>query len=708
MSFQRFIWITLLIGGGVMLLMLHIQSRAARPQPEPGDKPAKSATAPAASAPTEKKTPHTEPSVPDVRKAPSETTWPVSIKPEHEVVLGSNDKDTGFKLQARLTSKGAAVSEIKLTDYFMTVADKRRFEQDPDTYEKAVEQDPELEGRYVLLKQADSGDEKIYPLSTRRVTIFYEGKNIWLNLAGPRWTAGKIKEEKNEKGEIQSQSVTFTAKVWRNEELFLLIKKTYTLKTGSYSIDVRLEAVNPRKAGKVKFAFTQYSATGLPKEGTRMDHRALTYGLYEDGDLEVKNIAIKDADDKTPGLAEAESLGHSNAADAKPVLWIGYTNKYFAALTYVRPMKPQAEKSGQTAAQRLAAPRANAEFLSLAYTTHSGGTQKNLLGLIKLGAYELDPGKSTQIRLDLFAGPKKRDLFEKTALYRNLGYKSTLQFRSCCSMCAFEWLSLGMIWLLDYFSDNVTGGNYGVAIILLVILVRLCLHPLMKKQQVSMMRFQKLQPEIEKVKAKYAKDKAKLNEEMMKLYKSQGASPLLGCLPIFLQMPILIALWTSINASVELRHAAFLPVWIIDLAAPDRLIPFADGYTLPLIGSFIGEITGFNLLPLLLCVVMYIQMKFNPQMSGATASPQQASSQKMMMYMMPGMMLLFFYNAASGLTLYFMTSTFAGLAEQFFIRRHIREKEAAEAALETKVVMPGKHFRGQKPKKPKGPFQIKH
>ncbi|MCD4699368.1 MAG: membrane protein insertase YidC [Phycisphaerae bacterium] len=194
---------------------------------------------------------------------------------------------------------------------------------------------------------------------------------------------------------------------------------------------------------------------------------------------------------------------------------------------------------------------------------------------------------------------------------------------------------------------------------------------------------------------------------MMKVYKEQGTTPLLGCLPMFLQMPILIALWTSINASVELRHAAFLPVWIIDLAAPDALIPFGGAaFNIPLVGSMIGLVTGFNLLPLLLCVVMYLQMKMNPQMSAST-SPQQQSSQTMMKYMMPGMMLVFFYNAPSGLNLYFMTSTFAGLLEQYVIRKHIREKEAAEAAAVTTVAMPGKRFRGQKPKKPKGPFQIK-
>jgi YidC/Oxa1 family membrane protein insertase len=167
-----------------------------------------------------------------------------------------------------------------------------------------------------------------------------------------------------------------------------------------------------------------------------------------------------------------------------------------------------------------------------------------------------------------------------------------------------------------------------------------------------------------------------------------------------------VALWTGINASVELRHAAFLPVWITDLAAPDRMIEFGQAFTIPLIGNLTGPITSLNLLPLLLGVAMYLQTKLNPQMATAS-TPEQASQQKMMKFMMPAMMLVFFYNAPSGLTLYIMTSMFAGAAEQWVIRKHIRERQEAEDAAETRVNVPGKHFRGQRPKKPKGPFKVK-
>ena len=173
---------------------------------------------------------------------------------------------------------------------------------------------------------------------------------------------------------------------------------------------------------------------------------------------------------------------------------------------------------------------------------------------------------------------------------------------------------------------------------------------------------------------------------------------------MFLQMPIWIALWTGLQAAVELRHASFLPFWITDLSAPDALISWADPASAPA-WPMVGPMYAFNLLPILLAVAMFLQQKYTPTASAAT-QPEKQASQKQMAYFMTGFFLLIFYNAPSGLTMYIMASTFAGVAEQYFIRKHIRRMEAAEAAAETKVAMPGKRFRGQKPKKPKGPFRL--
>ncbi len=125
---------------------------------------------------------------------------------------------------------------------------------------------------------------------------------------------------------------------------------------------------------------------------------------------------------------------------------------------------------------------------------------------------------------------------------------------------------------------------------------------------------------------------------------------------------------------------------------------------------FISKLTGnqFNLLPILLCVVMFLQTKMNPSMNAASASSsndQMAQQQKMMKFMMPAMMLVFFYHAPSGLTLYFMASTAAGLVDQWAVRRHIRKQDEEAAATETIIDAPGKASRGNRPKKAKPMFK---
>ncbi len=236
-------------------------------------------------------------------------------------------------------------------------------------------------------------------------------------------------------------------------------------------------------------------------------------------------------------------------------------------------------------------------------------------------------------------------------------------------------------------------GNYGVVIMVLVFLVRLVLHPVTKKSQVSMMKMQKLGPKMEELKKKYARDKTELNKRVMQLYKEQGVSPLSSFLPMMIQMPIWIALWSAINAGVDLRGAAFLPFWITDLSSPDALFRFKE-FTIPLLGS----IDSFNLLPLLMGVVMFLQQKLMPHSKAAEqTNPQVAQQQKMMMIMMPLMFPIMLYKGPSGVNLYIMSSISAGVIEQIVIRKHIREKEQDQA----RVLVPVTKKTGGKVKKKK-------
>jgi YidC/Oxa1 family membrane protein insertase len=461
------------------------------------------------------------------------------------------------------------------------------------------------------------------------------------------------------------------------------LAKTYTVRKDSYSVGVSL-AVTNHSSQDIQVAVDQLGPVGIPVEDKRNDNRSLAYGYLADG--RVQTLLKPRAELPKLELLRENDLGPSDGP--RPMLWSGVTNKFFASILYLRP----AEQG------RLDAPSYAAQFYFGALEENP--TSRTYMTGLNVPALKLGAKQTKDVAFDLFAGPKKRDLFEGDAQYGRLGYIGTIDFGGC--FCTFSWLTFGMMWLLDFFS-KIAFGNYGVAIILLVVLVRLALHPLTKKSQVSMMKMQKLGPQMQKLKEKYADDKETLNREMMRFYKEQGAGPILGCLPMFLQMPIWIALWTGLNSAIELRHAAFLPFWITDLAAPEVIFSWSTPLTLP----FMGPLQGIHLLPILLTVAMYFQTKMTPQMSPAAASPQQASQQKMMRIMMPVMMLFIFYNAPSGLTLYIMASTFAGVAEQIVIRKHILAREAAAAAAETTVEMPGKAARGSRGKKSKGPFFVK-
>jgi YidC/Oxa1 family membrane protein insertase len=273
----------------------------------------------------------------------------------------------------------------------------------------------------------------------------------------------------------------------------------------------------------------------------------------------------------------------------------------------------------------------------------------------------------------------------------------TSGFSKFCGMCTFQWLISFLVMLLTAF--HLVLRDWGLAIICLVLLVRLLLHPITKKSQVHMVKMQKMGPEMEKLKKKYADDKDALAKAQMQFYKEQGMTPVLGCLPMFLQMPIWIALWNCLQSTLELRHAPFLYglTWIKDLSKPDYLIHFA--HPIPLIFSM--HLAGINILPLLLAVVFYVQSKFQPKPAALT--PEQAQQQKMMVVMSTALFPIMLYTGPSGLNLYILTSTAFGIMESKVIRRHIKEREELEKLGPTIIDAPppGKGGKKSEPEEPK-------
>jgi YidC/Oxa1 family membrane protein insertase len=297
----------------------------------------------------------------------------------------------------------------------------------------------------------------------------------------------------------------------------------------------------------------------------------------------------------------------------------------------------------------------------------------------------IEPGASINLDLGVFAGPLDRHILENEQPYIALSMDKLVLFQmsSMCAFCTFQWLAHGLLAFLT-FLDTAIVFDWAIAIIILVLCVRAILHPLTKKSQISMQRFgkimQEIKPETEKLQKKYADDPKRLQAEQMKLMRERGANPLqmLGCLPMFLQMPIWVALYAMLYFVFDLRHeAAFYGVFQLfgdwsflgDLSAPDHFI------SLPFTGKFwMIDYSHLNILPLLMGAVFFFQQKYmTPPSTGM--SKEQQSQQKMMRVMMVVMFPIMLYSAPSGLTLYILTSSCIGILESKYVRAHIKEMD---------------------------------
>ena len=190
------------------------------------------------------------------------------------------------------------------------------------------------------------------------------------------------------------------------------------------------------------------------------------------------------------------------------------------------------------------------------------------------------------------------------------------------------------------------------------------MFPITKKSSMSQAKLQTITPKMKELKEKYKGDTKKLNEEMMKLYRTEGVNPFTSCLPMLIQLPIFFGLYSTLNLTFEVRFQSF--IWINDLAGPDHLFPL--GFTLPLMGEY------FNLLPIIYAIINYITMSSMP----VPQDEMQAQQQKIMKYMFPVMMLLFFYRMPSALVLYFIVSGIWTIVEQKKIKEKLELMKAAK------------------------------
>ena len=262
----------------------------------------------------------------------------------------------------------------------------------------------------------------------------------------------------------------------------------------------------------------------------------------------------------------------------------------------------------------------------------------------------IESGGSFELTHKLFAGAKKVDLLDK--------YENQYNIKLFDRAIDFGWfyiLTKPIFNAMNFFYLYV--GNFGISIMIVTIIIKLAMFTLANKSYRSMKKMKNLQPQMERLKELYADDKARLNQEIMNLYKKEKVNPVSGCLPLLIQIPVFFSIYKVLYVTIEMRHAPFFG-WIHDLSAPDPttifnlfgLLPFTPPVFL-MIGAW----------PIIMAITMYLQQKMSPQ----PADPVQA----MVMKFMPLMFLFMFSSFPAGLLIYWSWNNILSIVQQFYINK---------------------------------------
>ena len=431
-----------------------------------------------------------------------------------------------------------------------------------------------------------------------------------------------------------------------HKTLFTLAGGAYELKPGENTLTVRMEAAVPVNGGAVKVAkvytFTRGSyVIGVGYEISNGGAAAIAPSAYlqmvrngkaPDGDSQFLQTFTGAAFFNARENFQKQDFGDIEKAKTIPVKsspdgWAGMIQHYFAA-AWLPP------KEGT--------PGANWNNATREFYTKKVADNYYSTGMI-VPAGTIAPGATMKFDARLFAGPQDQDMLAAIQPGLNL-------------VVDYGWLTIlaqPMFELLKWLHKML--GNWGLAIIALTVIIKGVFFPLSAASYRSMARMKKVAPRLATLKERFGDDRMKMNQAMMELYKEEKINPLGGCLPILIQIPVFIALYWTLLASVEMRHAPFY-LWITDLSAPDTLFGTIPGLDMPV-----------GLLPIIMAVSMFIQTKMNP----TPPDPIQAK----MMTIMPIVFSIFFFFFPSGLVLYWVVNNILSIAQQYQITKMIEKGE---------------------------------
>ncbi len=319
--------------------------------------------------------------------------------------------------------------------------------------------------------------------------------------------------------------------------------------------------------------------------------------------------------------------------------WAGITSKYW--MSAIIPAKPSEEK------------------INITFKNYEKDDRQRFQVDFLSEKVQIAPKTTYEYKFRIYTGAKKLDILD--------AYESKLDIPMFDHSIDFGWLyflTRPIFEALTYFNKLL--GNFGLAILLLTVCIRVILFPIANKSYKSMARMRKHMPEIQRLKEKHSKDRQKLGQEMMKYYKSHKINPASGCLPMLIQIPVFFSLYKVLYVTIEMRHAPFYG-WIKDLSASDPtnvfnlfgLLPYTLPEWLPAIG----------VLPLLFSLTMVLQQKLNP--------PPTDETQRIVMSWLPWIFLFLFASFPAGLVIYWVWNNILSIAQQYIITKRIDEDKNA-------------------------------
>lgn len=367
------------------------------------------------------------------------------------------------------------------------------------------------------------------------------------------------------------------------------VRKIYTFKSGGYGIKLETQVFNNSAAplvGGIQQVMT------YPAEPKVKDNRFDTAGAYLFSDNSLQSNKIKDV---TPASKRYD----------KTILWSGFADKYFLNAILSE----------------------NNSIASVELKKNSAGFFESI---VSAPQFTINPGQSVTVSHRLFVGPKDIDILK--AQGNSLEQSLDLGW--------FTVIAKPLLYSLKFFYNYV--GNYGVAIIIITIILKVLFFPLTHKSYKSMKGMQKIQPEMTKLREKFKDDKDAMNKAVMELYRDNKVNPMGGCLPMVVQIPVFFALYKSLMFSIELRHAPFF-LWVTDLADKDP----------------------YYVTPVIMGITMFIQQKMTPS--------QMDPIQQKMMLALPVVFTFMFLSFPSGLVLYWLVNNVLTIGQQMYINKLVKD-----------------------------------